>query len=125
MKTTLEVWQMIYDPQMSWVLFENGTCVVLPKPEGNLADQAIEFIAEWGPVSAGNPAGDFTVLELKGDDGWVVLSHRKELLTHVSKSEVETDEDINVSVGLYGRSKRHKDSQDRVVVHVSDNRDAT
>ncbi|WP_157436276.1 hypothetical protein [Actinospica robiniae] len=56
----IEKWRsIIIGDQKSWVLFANGTCVILMQPEGDLADQATELVREYGPVAAGGPAGDF------------------------------------------------------------------
>ena len=42
----VDVWQrLLADPHKSWALFENGTCVVLTAPEGDLAEQATELLA--------------------------------------------------------------------------------
>ena len=43
----------------SWVLFAQGTCVILTQPEPDLAAQAWALLAEWGAVQVGTPAGDF------------------------------------------------------------------
>ena len=47
----IETWrQIIVGGQKSWVLFENGTCVILMNPEADLRRQATELLKEWGPV---------------------------------------------------------------------------
>lgn len=76
---------------------------------------------EWGPVHVGSPAGDFNVISLPDGLGWVVTCHHNDILTYVSPDEME-GEPGDLLVGLYGRSKRHQDSQDLQVIHIEDNR---
>ena len=109
------------DPDKSWVLFENGTCVILVEPFGDLATQATTLLREWGPVHAGASFGDFGVIELPAG-GWVVTGHHPDILTHVSPTEVGPDETSDLSVGLLGRSKRDRDAEELRVIHVEDSR---
>ncbi|MEO7716368.1 MAG: hypothetical protein ABIY70_09190 [Capsulimonas sp.] len=64
-ETLVDAWRhIIVGEKKSWVLFEHGTCVILMKPEADLAAQATVIMREWGPVFPGSPAGDFTVVTL-------------------------------------------------------------
>jgi hypothetical protein len=72
---------------------------------------------EWGPVHAGSPAGDFSVIKLEGHPGWVVTCHHPEVLTYVAPDELNADPS-EVEVGLFGRGKREADATDLIVVHV-------
>ena len=105
----------------SWVLFANGTCVILMEPQDDLEAQAIELMREWGPVHAGSPAGDFNTITLPDDPGWVVTCHHNDILTYVGPDEMDGEPE-DVAVGLFGRSKRDQDSQDLQVIHIEDNR---
>ncbi|MFF5447270.1 hypothetical protein [Streptomyces sp. NPDC012888] len=117
----VDAWQrLLADPRKSWVLFEHGTCVVLTAPEGELAEQATEILKKSGPAHAGSPAGDFGVIDPKDVDGWVVTGHHNDVLTYVGPDEPQDQSQI--SVGLFGRSKRHRDGTELHVVHVEDNR---
>ncbi|MDX3537637.1 hypothetical protein PV721_25355 [Streptomyces sp. MB09-01] len=117
----VDVWRRILiDPRKSWVLFEQGTCVVLTAPEGVLAEQATEILKEFGPVRVGSPAADFAVLDLTQAEGWVVTGHHHDVLNYVSADEPDDGSDI--AVGLHGRSKRHRDGTELRVVHVEDKR---
>lgn len=50
----VERWRdIIEDLEQSWVLFRNGTGIILRQPEGDLAVRAIELMREWGPVQVG------------------------------------------------------------------------
>ncbi|MFJ1702859.1 hypothetical protein [Kitasatospora sp. NPDC088346] len=120
-ETLVDAWQrLLVDPSKSWVLFEHGTCVVLPEPEGDLAAQAAGILGEFGPVHAGSSAGDFGVIEAKDADGWVVTGHHPDVLTYVAPGEPDDRSDL--AVGLYGRAKRHRDGTELHVVHVADRR---
>ncbi|MFB7337736.1 hypothetical protein FNH09_36340 [Streptomyces adustus] len=117
-----DIWQrLLTDPGKSWVLFEHGTCVVLTAPEGDLADQATGILREFGPVHAGSPAGDFGVIDLKDAEGWVVTGQHNDVLTYVGPDEPHERSDI--AIGVFGRSKRHRDGTELNVVHVEDKRD--
>ncbi|MFF7281370.1 hypothetical protein [Streptomyces griseorubiginosus] len=117
----IDVWQrLLADPHKSWVLFEHGTCVVLPAPEGDLAEQATDLLKQFGPAHAGSSAGDFGVIDLEDAEGWVVTGHHNDVLTYVGPDEPQDASQI--AVGLFGRSKRHRDGTELHVVHVEDNR---
>ncbi|MFI8432769.1 hypothetical protein ACIGJO_03335 [Streptomyces sp. NPDC079020] len=117
----IDVWQRILvDPRKSWVLFEQGTCVVLTAPSGDLAEQATEILKEFGQAHAGSPAGDFGVIDLADAEGWVVTGHHADVLTYVGPDEHQDHSEI--AVGLFGRSKRHTDGTELHVVHVEDRR---
>ncbi|MCW8378288.1 hypothetical protein [Streptomyces justiciae] len=117
----VEVWQRILEPAgVSWVLFENGTCVMLKEPDGELAGQAVEILRQYGPVRAGGPAGDFGTQRLKDGTGWLVTGHHPDVVTYVGSAEPADASDL--AVGLHGRSKRHRDGTDLQVVHVEDAR---
>jgi hypothetical protein len=111
----------INGPEKSWVLFENGTCVILMEPEADLAAQATALLKEWGPVHAGSSFGDFGTIELEDGRGWVVTCHHNDILTFVGPDEVRPGA-AEVAVGLYGRSKRGRDAEELRVLHVEDKR---
>ncbi|MEN8215562.1 MAG: hypothetical protein ABFS56_04150 [Pseudomonadota bacterium] len=114
---------IIVGDDKSWVLFENGTCVILMEPETDLSAQAVELMKEWGPVHAGTSAGDFSTITLEDDSGWVVTSHHNDILTYVAPEE-GGDEPTDLSVGLLGRSKRNQDAESLAVIHIEDKRNA-
>jgi hypothetical protein len=106
----------------SWVLFRHGTCVVFAAPaaDADLAADAVALLREYGPVVAGGPAGDFGTITLDPGPGYVVSGHHHDVLTFVSPEEVDPHDDL--TVGLYGRSKRDRDGRELDVVHVEDRR---
>jgi hypothetical protein len=116
------VWRAtIQGATKSWVLFKNGTCVILMEPKGNLAAQATGLLQEWGPVGAGTSFGDFSTIALQNGQGWVVTCHHDDILTFVGPDEIAPDSE-DVVIGLYGRAKRGQDAEQLHVSHVEDNR---
>jgi hypothetical protein len=115
----IETWRCLLDPAKSWVLFANGTCVILMEPTGDLAQQATSLLQEYGPVHAGTPAGDFDIIDLDEASGWAVTGHHPDILTYVDPSELENHDDL--TVGLFGRSKRDQDGHDLIIIHIEDN----
>lgn len=107
----------------SWVLFRNGTCVILMQPETDLAEQARQLLAEWGPVHVGSPAADFSVISLNDGTGWVVTGHHRDILNFVGRDEVGEDA-TDLLIGMLGRGARDDDGEALEVVHVEDRRTA-
>lgn len=123
--TLVEIWRrIIVGDTKSWVLFENGTCVILMETGADLAAQATQIIREWGPVHAGSPSGDFSVITLKDASGWVVTCHHPDVLTYVAPENVGP-EPTELAVGLAGRSQRDADGSEPHLIHVEDQREGT
>ena len=120
------IWrQLIADDTLSWVLFENGTVVVLRDPAESIPERALSIMKEWGQVAVGTPSEDFTVIALDAFPGWVVTSHfltAFDLLTYVSPKELPGDNPPADIVGRLGRGKRERDATELVIVHIEDNR---
>jgi hypothetical protein len=114
----VETWRsIIVGEGKSWVLFEHGTCVIFVNASGDVEKQAVELLAEWGPVQVGTDAGDFNVVELVEHPGWVVTCYHPDILTYVDPEEVGAQA-AEIMIGLIGRSKRDQDAHDLKVVHV-------
>jgi len=124
----VNVWHtIISDPHKSWVLFENGTCVILMEPEDDLSKHAQKLLSEYGPVFAGSSFGDMNVIDLQNFPGWVVVGHHRDILNYVSPDEVETENaqaatKMNLATGLIGRQHRHVDAANLKVVYINDKR---
>src|SRR3989344_3773825 len=112
--------KIVTDPSMSWVLFKNGTCVMLLRPEEDVQTQAIKILKEHGLVVAGTPSGDFEVTKIPEINGWVVTGDYPGIMMYVSEEEGEKKGDAEV--GLIGRNKREHDSRELEVVHIEDKR---
>jgi hypothetical protein len=114
----VETWRsIIVGEGKSWVLFENGTCVVLSNATGDIEKQAIDLLAEWGPVQVATPSADFNVVDLVEHPGWVVTCHHPDILTYVGPEEMGP-QPAEIMIGLIGRGKRDRDAHDLKVVHV-------
>lgn len=99
-------------------IFSNGTCVIFHKAQDNIAQEAISLMNKWGPVSAGSSAGDFSIIHLDDYPGWLVTGHHDDMITYVAPSEGEFDNSEDVTIGLYGRDKRDKDSRELSIIHT-------
>ncbi|MDG4536632.1 hypothetical protein [Streptomyces sp. AV19] len=75
---------------------------------------------KFGPAHAGSSAGDFGLIGLKDAEGWAVTGHHNDVLIHIGPDEPQDQSEI--TVGLSGRSKRHRDGTDLHTVHVEDKR---
>lgn len=119
----VEVWRkVIVGADKSWVLFKNGTCVILMEPAADLGAQAVELMKECGPVYPGSPAGDFSTIDLTNAPGWAVTSHNNDILTYVDPEEVGDANPSDLVVGLIGRAKRDQDAHELEVIHIEDKR---
>ena len=117
----INIWKkIIVGEEKSWVLFENGTIVILMEPEPDLRNQAISLMEEYGRVSIGTPAGDFSVINLSNDEGYAVTCHHPDILTYVSAPEVEENAD-DWKIGFVGRSKRDADAHELEIIHIENN----
>ena len=114
----IETWRLLLKgSKRPWVLFENGTCVMLDAPGTDLALEAQKILREWGPMVPASEAGDFGVFKLKGRPGWMVTGHYPTMGTLVWPDEVSAIAH-EVEVGLCGGSKRGMDAAGLRVLHV-------
>jgi len=107
-------------PFQPWVVFENGTCVVLREPEGDLAEQARALLLKWGR----DP--DFKVRKIGGHDERLVLCNHPDILNYMTADEISTLESasrgngamMRTTIGIMVRYRRGMDSRDLKVIHV-------
>lgn len=112
--------KIINDPSTSWVLFKNGTCIMLLNPQKDLQAQALKIIKEHGSVTAGTPTGDFEVTKVPEIDGWIVTGDFLGIMIYVSNQEAKGKDDFEI--GLIGRTKRELDGKELEVVYVENKR---
>ena len=116
-KSTLEVWSTILKGKHPYVVFKNGTVVVV-REGGDLSLKAKEILKEHGPVRPGSPGGDFSVVQLNEElGGWVVTGDHPDIMTHVGLDEMG-DDTKDFIVGIYGRGKRGDDAESLDVIHI-------
>ena len=104
-----------------WVLFENDTYIIFDDISTieNVKEEALQLMKEFGPVSAGGPAGDFNVIHLTLTEGWLVSGHGYGMYTYVHPSELDNESPNDLEIGLYGRSKRDSDGQNPQIIHIN------
>ncbi|MBL7945015.1 MAG: hypothetical protein JNN32_03055 [Flavobacteriales bacterium] len=120
--TLLENVKLAINPKFEdWVLFKHGTYIIFDNADtiSDVQAEAIRLMKEFGPVYAGSPAGDFGVTHLNKTEGWVVSGHGYGMYTYVNPSELETKSPTDIEIGTYGRSKRQKDGDNPVIVHIN------
>jgi len=121
----VEIWREIFvGEHRSWVLFKNGTCVVLMEPAADLGAQAIELIKKWGRMYPGSEPGHIVAEKLLTAPGWVVSSLHQDILTYVGPEMGADSTADQKMVGMVGRVRRFQDAQDLEIVHVEDKRRA-
>ena len=119
----INTWQTIIQcEQKTWVLFENGTCLILTEPQQDLATQAKAIMSEWGPVYYGSCSGNFIVINLLNCPGWVVTGDHPDLLSYVSPDEFEEDEPSDFIIGLRGKKKQDADAKYLKIIYIEDKR---
>ncbi len=112
----IEIYKRVIEPKLKhWVIFENGTCVIVYNLKGDLKTEAIEVLKKYGTVSAGTPSADFTVLKV--DQGWIVTGDQPGILNYVSEHEGRYLEDYEI--GLLGRDKKEQDSKELKTVYIN------
>lgn len=109
--------KIIIDPLMNWVLFKNGTCVMLMNPEKDIQEQAIKILKEHGMVAAGSPSGDFEVTKIPEINGWVVTGDYPGIMIYISIEEADK-KNSDFEIGIIGRTKRERDAKELKVVYV-------
>ncbi|NHI94756.1 MAG: hypothetical protein EAX96_19855 [Candidatus Lokiarchaeota archaeon] len=121
-KNIIETWRsIIITEDSSWVIFEHGTCIVFksPDPPLNLKKEAIDLLKKWGPVVPGTPSGDFNIISLEQQSGWVITCHHPDIINYVDRSEFDEFQLVGeVNIGLLGRSKRDADAKSLKVIHI-------
>lgn len=123
-RSLLENVKLAINPKYKdWVLFENGTYIIFDNLIGidSMEEEAIRLMKEFGPVSAGNPSGDFSVTYLKDVKGWSISGHGYGMYTYVNPLELDNNSPSDVEIGIYGRSKRDKDGKHPKIIHVNKN----
>jgi hypothetical protein len=123
-KTLIEHVRLAINPRYTrWALFSNGTYIIIENEM--IADEgafAKKVMKEYGPVHAGSPAGDFSVMRLTKTEGWVVSGHYSGMYTYVNPSELKQagiQNPSDVEVGLFGRRKRENDGKECRIIFVS------
>lgn len=107
-----------------WVLFKNDTYIIFDdiNTVENVKEESIKLMKEFGPVFAGGPAGDFSIIHLNSTEGWLVSGHGYGMYTYVHPSELSSEYPNDMEIGLYGRSKRNLDGENPEIIHINTRR---
>jgi len=122
-KKFLENIRLAINPKFQyWVLFEHGTYIIFDDITtiSDIRVEAVKQMKEYGPVHVGGPAGDFEVIPLSQTEGWVVAGHGYGMYTYVSPTELNSSSPSDITVGLYGRSKRNNDGENPNIIYVNE-----
>lgn len=114
--------KLAINPQFKdWVLFENGTYIIFDDVSkiNNIEQEALKLMKEFGPVFTGGSAGDFNVISLTKTKGWLVTGHCYGMYTYVNPNELDSKSYDDITVGLFGRSKRDKDGKNPKIIHIN------
>jgi hypothetical protein len=109
----------------NWVLFSNGTVIIINDiADGeDFKEKALRYMGEFGPVHPASDAGDFGTVKLVNTEGWMVTGHGSRMYTYVHPQELQEffqgNNPHDLSAGIYGRYKRHKDSEGLKIIHVN------
>ena len=101
-----------------WAIFRYGTTVLCHDANKDPEQHALEVMKEWGPVVPGTPLGDFNVGYAEGSPGWIVVYAHEDIGNYVNPDEIDEMHHNHMSIGIYGRSKRHADFEALEIVHV-------
>lgn len=111
------VFRDILSKEGSWVLFRHGTCILVPRSEGDLQGWALNFLGEHGKVYVGSESADFGAFQLKNYPAWIVTYHYPEMMNYVSLLEALPGV---LPMGMAGRRKRELDAAELQIIHVED-----
>ncbi len=104
----------------SWVLFENGTCIVFTEAVSDLTAQAKAVLRDFGQTDEGPDNSDFAAaIPLDDGRGWLVAGRHSDVITLVSRDEVAPAAS-DATIGRIGRAKRAKDKDQLRVLHVEE-----
>ncbi len=125
-KSLLENVKLAINPKFKdWVLFQNGTYIIFDDVTKviNIEEEAIKLMKEFGPVSPGGSAGDFNVITLNKTTGWIVSGHGYGMYTYVNPNELSKTSPNDVTIGLFGCSKRDKDAKKPIIIHINSSKE--
>lgn len=110
-----EIYRKVIEPKLKdWVVFDQGTCVIIYNHKGDLKTEAIEVLKKYGTAIPGSSSADFTVI--KTDSGWIITGDQPGILNYVSEDEGKGLEDYEI--GLLGRDKRQLDTKDLKAIYI-------
>jgi hypothetical protein len=111
----------VYSEMRNWILFENGTYVVV---EEEITEERIRKIGmaqmKAARTSREDDISDFLVTKLPKVDGWSVNRNADGMYTYVYLSELG-ENPTQLQIARLGKEKRDKDAEDLQVICISAN----
>ena len=112
----------VYSEMRNWVLFKNGTYVVV---EEEITEERIKMIglAQMKAVREAQDdiASEFLVTKLPKVDGWSVNRNADGMFTYLHTSDFEEEKPREMKIAELGRIRRAKDAEDLEVICISAN----
>jgi len=119
MSDYIKAWQELMVEPYPWVLFENGTCIILVQPEQDLKTQAVRLLKSLFD-GTGEKFGDCGIQMLDRERGWLVSSSHPDIFTLITYDEVPKEyRDDTLSLFSHGRKKRALDVEAGQVIHIT------
>lgn len=117
----VQTWQrlLLFDPQ-PWVVFENGTCVLLANPEANLEVQARAVLAADREARRGQASCPMQVKNLNDLPGWVVWGPDPSIWAYVGYAEAGGPDANHEDVCRIARARIEKDEEAPKIIHVEE-----
>lgn len=116
----IDAWRKILKTGRSWVLFENGTCVVWDEITDNPKSYGINLLKAYGLVVPGTPAGDFNQQMMENPAGMLVTYHHENIMSFLLEEELDSPEVLSIP-GIIARHRRELDAKSLVIVHIEIN----
>ena len=112
----IDIYREVVNPKLKdWVIFNQGTCVIIYHHEGDVKAGAMEIMKKYGFATPGTSSADFTVLKV--DNGWIVTGDQPGILNFVSEDEGKGKADFEI--GLIGRSKKELDCKELKIIYTN------
>ena len=59
------------------------------------------------------------IISLNRTKGWIVSGHGYGMYTYVNPNELDSNYPNDMTIGLYGRSKRNQDGLEPIIIHIN------
>lgn len=103
----------------AWVMFANGTSVVIVEPSNAIEEQARKILADTYPSNAHLDYEDVGIRNLANNTGWLITSKNPDICNLILIEDIEVDSSTDtLSIAVYAKRLRRQDWLDRRVIHV-------
>jgi hypothetical protein len=117
--TIVQTWQRLLQfDRRPWVVFENGTCVVLEEPAEDVEARARAILANWQPSGTETAPSEMHVVAPYEMPGCVVRAHDPHVLAYIGFTECGGPDTSTHQIGMLGRAKIEQDARALKIIHV-------